>query len=405
MVCTLVADDGDATPGVSEPVHRFDLLPPPRRHAWATPEGLVLVAAVAVLAAAVATLVTGAAEDTAAAPERAAGSGAAEPAAPAGPAPPPVLLAQQDPSGRASWLTVLVPAAGGRGGTLVFVPPGTMAEVVSLGLEPVGRSLELGGPPRLQATVENLLGAGLGGVTVVDENGLTGLLSPAGPLPVTVPERVEQVSDAGRVEVVFPAGVIELQPGDAGRFLGLRVSANDLARMARHQAFWDAWLGALRQRPDAAPTEPPELGRALSALLAGPVRTRVVPVEGFGSTAEDGELYRVRPGDLAGLVAGVFPAPAVRAGERPRVQILNGTGALGLAEAVRNRLGPGFDVRFTGNAPTLGHAGTQIVYYDPSKQGMAERLRQALGVGTLVFSRRGLAVVDVTVVVGKDFRP
>jgi hypothetical protein len=340
----------------------------------------------------VATLVTGAADDdTAAAPERSPGSRSAMPGAPPEPAPPPVLVAQQDPSGRASSLTVLVPAAGGRGGTLVLVPPGTMTEVVSLGLEPVGRSLELG--------------AGLGGVAVVDDNALAGLLAATGPLPVTVPDPVEQVGDGGRVEVVFPAGPIELQPGDAGRFLALKGDANDLARMARHQAFWDAWLAALRQRPDAAPTEPPELGRALSALLAGPVRTRVVPVEGFGSTGEDGELYRVRAGDLQRLVAGVFPAPAAPAGDRPRVQILNGTGALGLAEAVRNRLGPGFDVRFTGNAPTLDHAGTQVVYYDRSQQEAAERLRRALGVGTLVFSRRGLAVVDVTVVVGKDFRP
>jgi hypothetical protein len=130
-----------------------------------------------------------------------------------------------------------------------------------------------------------------------------------------------------------------------------------------------------------------------------------VPVEGFGSGGEEGELYKVRTAELDRLVREVFPVPAGRVGDRPRVQILNGTGALGLADAVRNRLGPGFDVRFTGNAATFDHDGTEVVFYDRAQQAAAERLRRALGVGTLVFSRRSLAVVDVTVVVGKDFRP
>lgn len=317
-------------------------------------------------------------------------------------APPPVLIAQQDGAGRASSLFVLSPATEG-GGTIVLIPPGTMTEIVSIGLEPVSRSLEFGGAPRLQATVENLLGATIETTSVLDDAGLSALLGPVGPLTVDVPERVEQLDPNGRVQVLYEAGPVTLQPADAGRFLSVKGRSTDLTRMARHQKFLEAWIAALGDRPGAAPTQPPALAKAIDGLLAGTVRTRVLPVEAFGTGATEGELYRVRDAELEQMVAAAFPS-AVASG-RPRVQILNGTGAVGLAEAVRNKLGAGFSVGLTGNADSFDHATTEVVYYDRSKQAMAERVRDALGVGTLVFSRLPNDVVDVTVVVGKDFVP
>ncbi len=337
------------------------------------------------------------------------GKGAPPREAPAPPPPPavaPVLLAHQDSSGQASSLTVLVPAATGKGGALVLIPPGTMTEVVSLGLEPVGQSLGVGGPQRLRATVENLLGAKLGGVAAVDDAAVAGLVSPVGPLSVDVPERVEQVSPTGVVEVLYEAGRAQLPPSAAGLFLAAKGRDNDLSRLARHQVFWEAWLAALRARPHAVPAQPPELAAALHALAAGRVETRVVPVEAFGSATQGAELYKVRRDELDRMVTTVFPNPGRRdVAGRPAVQILNGTGALGLADAVGDRLGPGFDVRLTGNAARFDYQRTEVIFYERSKEAVADDVRQALGVGTLVLSRRRLEVVDVTVIVGKDFGP
>ena len=340
------------------------------------------------------------------APRQAARSPQAAPPPPPAPLVPPVLVAHQDAAGRASSLTVLAPGPDGRGGSLVLLPPGTMAEVVSLGLEPVGQSLELGGPSRLQSTVENLLGVGLGGVVVASDAAMAELLAPAGPLRVEVPERVEQVAPTGVVDVVYEAGPATVAPLAAGRFLATKGRGSDLSRLVRHQAFWETWLDVLRQRPAATPSRPPELASALRALAAGPVQARVVPVEGFGSAGGAGELYRVRKDELARMVASVFPT-ASRQGqvERPRVQVLNGTGALGTAEAVRAKLGARFDVRLTGNAARFDHQRTEVVFYDRAEEGVADDVRKALGVGTLVLSRRPLDVVDVTVVVGRDFQP
>ena len=331
---------------------------------------------------------------------------AAERSPAAVPTPTPVLLAQQQGYGPAVSLTVLVPAAKGKGGTLVLIPPGTMTEVVALGLEPVGRSLDLGGPTRLQATVENLLGASIPEVAVLNDDGITALLDPVGPLTVRLPQQVEEVDKGGRVEVLYQAGSNRIEPGEVARFLSAKGRGNDLERLARHQAFWDAWLAALKSQPAAAPTRPAALAQAFTALLDGAVRTRVVPVESFGTSPEDGELYKVRAAELSRMVTSSFPGAAKQgANARPRVQILNGTGAVGLADAVRNRLGALFDVRLTGNAAAFNHDKTEIVFYAREKQAMAEKVRKALGVGSLVFSRRPLDVVDVTLVVGKDFQP
>lgn len=195
-----------------------------------------------------------------------------------------------------------------------------------------------------------------------------------------------------------------IQPNQAGAFLAAKGRDTDLARLARHQKFLEAWFAAVRSRPDAAPTEPAALARAFDALTTGDIRTRVLPVEAFGTAGAEGELYRVRQAELDQLVASAFPSGSTAAnGPRPRIQILNGTGAIGLAEAVQRKLGPGFIVSVTGNAASFGHDDTEIVYYERDKESMARRVREALGVGTLVFSRNPIDVVDVTIVVGKDF--
>nr|MDQ3756293.1 LytR C-terminal domain-containing protein [Actinomycetota bacterium] len=317
-------------------------------------------------------------------------------------APPALLLVQRDAANRAVSLFVLAPEVGGKGGTLLLMPPGTMAEAPSLGLQPFSQLLELGGPDRLLGTVRNLLGANIAEVHVVDDAGLAALLAPAGPLSVDVPERVEKVDARGTVEIVYEAGPTKVEPAEVPRLLAEKGRGTDLTRLARHQALWNAWLQRLGKQPDAVPAEPPAVKRALAALAAGEVRTRVLPVTALGVDA-DIELYQVEREQLARLSASVFPTAARAAGERPRIQILNGTGAPGLGQRVADKLGAGFDVRLTGNAARFDYTETQVVFYDRDQQGEAERVRAALGMGKLVLSRNPLDVVDVTIIVGKDF--
>jgi hypothetical protein len=86
------------------------------------------------------------------------------------------------------------------------------------------------------------------------------------------------------------------------------------------------------------------------------------------------------------------------------VQVLNGTGEPGLARDVTVALVPaGAEVVVVDNADRFDYSVTQVVYYDRDEQARAQAVRDALGTGEIVLSRNRLDVVDVTVVVGRDF--
>ena len=330
-------------------------------------------------------------------------SGAAAPATRAvGPVPPTALLVQQDASGAAASITLLVAGPGGRGGHVLMIPPGTMTELPSFGLDGLGRSLALGGPPLLQNALENLVGVKLDPLTVLRDPQLAALVRPAGPLTVDLPARVESVDAAGRVSVLWDEGQATLAPDDVPRFLAVQGQGNDLARLVRHQVFWTSWLARLRQAPAAVPAAPDGLKRVVTALVAGTVSFDTLPVEAIDAGNAGSDVYRVRQSDLDSVLKSALPGAPVG---RVRVQILNGSGALGVAEQVASRLVPtGARVVLTGNADSFAYRQTQVVFYERSKQAAALAVQKALGAGRLVFSRRPLDVVDVTLVIGKDFK-
>ena len=87
------------------------------------------------------------------------------------------------------------------------------------------------------------------------------------------------------------------------------------------------------------------------------------------------------------------------------MQLLNGTGVVGQSQLVAARLLPaGFRIVVTANANSFSYRETQVVFYRREQQAAATRVQRALGVGKLVRSRQPLDVVDVTVVIGTDFK-
>jgi hypothetical protein len=89
-----------------------------------------------------------------------------------------------------------------------------------------------------------------------------------------------------------------------------------------------------------------------------------------------------------------------------RVQILNGNGVPGIGQQVAELLvGEGFRVILSGNAQRLDHQKTLIITYDSSAEGMASatRAQELLGVGEVQVSAQEQGIVDLTIVVGKDF--
>jgi hypothetical protein len=145
------------------------------------------------------------------------------------------------------------------------------------------------------------------------------------------------------------------------------------------------------------------VAKVVRPLTAGTVSYDTLPVEAVDAGTGGDEVYRIRQADLDQLMRQLLPG---RPGPRIRVQVLNGTGTIGVAVKAAQRLVPsGAQVALSGNADSFAYAQTQIVFYDRSRQQMANEVRQALGTGKLVLSRQPLDVVDVTVVIGKDFNP
>jgi hypothetical protein len=101
-----------------------------------------------------------------------------------------------------------------------------------------------------------------------------------------------------------------------------------------------------------------------------------------------------------------FPIPG-DVGERILVEVLNASGRPGLARAgTRVLRRAGIDVVSFGNAPgpEAPLDSTRIVIRrGPTSVG--ERIRKALGVGTVLVRRDTTRLLDASVLLGSDFRP
>ena len=102
-------------------------------------------------------------------------------------------------------------------------------------------------------------------------------------------------------------------------------------------------------------------------------------------------------------VAGhAYAIPSAR--HRIVVEVLNGTPRPGVARAGTRLLrSQGLDVVFFGNAET--RRDSTIVLARRGSSRAAEAVAEALGVGQVVVDADTLRRVDVTVILGEDFRP
>ena len=339
---------------------------------------------------------------------RMAGIEGATPVPAPAPVDPRVLLAHRHPDGSARSLTIF--SDGTDQSTIVMLPAGTMAEVPSLGLEPLGRALEVGGPTRLGSTVENLLGINLSEVVVVEDADLIAMAKPIAPLSVEVAARVEQIAEDGTVEILYDPGRLSLTAEEIPAFLTAKGRDTDLAMLARHQSFWESVLTRLAEPNSPKLGGPAAVSEVLEDLAADEgVRARLLPVvplgqaDTLGLDTAAGELYQVSSEELGRFLESTFPGAEPPA-ERPHAQVLNGTGGVEVTAHAAERLVPaGIRVALTGNAPRFDYKTTQIIFYDEDQEEIARKAQKALGVGRLVLSRRPLDVVDVTIIIGADF--
>lgn len=310
-----------------------------------------------------------------------------------------MLLGHRGADGRMDLL-VLVGSTSKAASVLLF-PVATQVEVPSLGLTVLADLPNEGDHSLLATTVENLLGVKVGETLVVDDRGLNAALAAAAPIPVDLHQEVQF---AGTAEGIVPRGMKRASTGEAARLLVGRQPGSELDRLVTVQDVLNGWMRRLRNRSIASATikAQPGLAPLVAAAKAAERRTDTLPVESV--TTGGAERFEPRAADLDHYTAAAFPGARLAVGKgRPRVEILNGTGAVGLAQTIAARIVPvGGQVTLTGNVANFGLTNTQVVYYRRSDRVAAQRLLRALGCGALKEADTALGVVDVTILAGAD---
>jgi hypothetical protein len=159
-------------------------------------------------------------------------------------------------------------------------------------------------------------------------------------------------------------------------------------------------------------TETDVAEQVLRGLAGDDVAERVVlrtlPVTVLGSG--DGLFYRLddeRAQQFVEDVLGGTEQVAVDQAEGLRLEILNGNGRAGIGADVASLLVPlGHTVAITRNAEDFDNATTRVLLYgdDDELLRAAQEIVDALGVGRIEISDVSSSVVDITVLVGADFR-
>ncbi|MGI9610450.1 MAG: LytR C-terminal domain-containing protein, partial [Acidimicrobiia bacterium] len=149
------------------------------------------------------------------------------------------------------------------------------------------------------------------------------------------------------------------------------------------------------------------LGRSVVASLAGDEATRITaaqvrPIAALGGSDE---RYQLTVNEAEALIDVHAPYLRLLEGERPRVEILNGTDRIAVTPPIAARLvRAGFRVVLTDNADRDDYEVSRIVGHTESNQNSALAAYDVLGFGEVRLElRQPSGIVDITVIVGNDF--
>lgn len=330
---------------------------------------------------------------------------------------------ESDTSGAASWLAVMSWSPEGKGFYL-YLPPSTYLELPGFGLEIVGRARALGGEALTLSAVSNLLGVSFDHHVRISDQSSRALFDAAGGIDLDVSTRLTEEGADGRIHTIFAEGPQHLDGERVAEYLGyLDPEGDELTRALRHAAVWSALLAAYSDDPEAlgdvfvssselfaGEFEPEDLQEFFTAMASAEEDEFIfetLPVDPVSVDAES-QFYAPEREAIERLVSrhlsGSRPAGAGQTGRR--IQILNGNGVPGIGQQVAADLVPeGFRVVLNANANRFDYATTQIVIYSDSEEALeiAAELRGILGTGETVVSLQKQSLVDITIVVGKDY--
>ena len=328
-----------------------------------------------------------------------------------------------DVSGQADWLSVMAIDRTGLNPITMFIPTSTLTEIPGYGYDSIGKAMALGRVPLQEIAVENMLGMQIDHTLLLPDSTVSRLVDRSGGVDVEVKTRLMAPSGDNLLVPVFEPGRQHMDGRATVKFLEYQGQNEDeLARFARAKAVWEAlygrfagtdasklgsiWQGFGGSLITDAP--PADVGAFFAAFAGAGTDARSyvpLPVEAVGSGGAE-DAFRVKQDELETRISSSFAAskPATGPGSGARVQILNGNGEPEIGLAVADLLVPaGFRIADTGNASSFGFKVTRIVVYREADIDIAQKIRSLLKLGRIEIARTRQTIVDVTVVVGRDF--
>ena len=330
-----------------------------------------------------------------------------------------------DASGQAAALTLFGVGEDGSNPVVLFIPVGSLAPIPGAkDIDMVGSALSSGQISLQQITIENMLGIDISRTVSIDDVGLGVFIDQLGGIDVNVQEKLYTTRPDGTRTLIFPQGSRHMSGADAVTYLTYTASeSTELDSFVRAQKVWEGIFAAAAQNS--------KLSAAITSLQTASVASDdaqwlsgIFKTFASASTAE--RTYQVLPGQEIGagganvsyqvdnsrvtdLVRGNFAGSVpygVTIGARPRIRLLNGNGSPEIGTRAASLLVPaGLRIELTANADNFRYASTKIVIYGDDARSVAtgQEIRNLLGVGTVEVGTRADTVVDVTVVLGKDF--
>jgi hypothetical protein len=295
------------------------------------------------------------------------------------------------------------------GGSVLLVPPRTLASLPEFGDFTLAYIQDLNGTDSTRSLVEFVLGLGIDDVVELTHEGWAELVTPLGGLTLTNPDDLAGPDGAVR----FPAGELTLAPEEVGPYLAvLEPPENPLNRVLRQELVWRSFLAAVRQEPDAvrfAGEQDRGLARFIPSIAAGTSRIETLPLEPLAVVAEPGDPIVFVPDveAIARLIPQLVPFPAgARPGDRPLVRVLDGSERQDvIPPAFRQVAVAGGQVVMIGNTDEFGVVETQVLVVEEGLDDFARSVAEALGVGSVQRVDYIDENAEVIVVLGADYQP
>jgi hypothetical protein len=291
---------------------------------------------------------------------------------------------------------------------VVLLPPSLLVILPGYGRFELSEAIEFGGPELVALAVTNLTGARIDHAARASVSSLSKAVAGVS-LEISQAVIVEDGDDQ---LVVVSEGVAVRDAEHLRLILGELGVSDVLSLLVRQQLVWQALLEF--QRSDSTSLDRALVGaqgdragalRVLQLVAADEsARVTSVGVTAVDSLGGDSQTYKLGVSDAEAFVASQVPYLAIVAGERPRVEILNGTPTPGVAPGIAARLvEKGFRVVRSDNADHFRYLETRVIGHTAENQGPALRVGEILGVSEIrLEQRQPSAIVDVTIIVGQD---